>query len=344
MRSFSLFFVCCLCVGILLTGCQTDANSTVEQTAVIAYQKVSGQTMGTTYNVTYADSLQRDFSADFDRLLVALNSEVNTYDSTSVISRFNRAAIGAFDIEGAKDLAANVWAARSIHQITAGAFDPTVAPLVNYWGFGYTPKRKVTAVDSNQIKTIMESVGMDKIILNESHTQLTKTTPSVKLDLGAIAKGYGVDVLGKFLESNNVRNYLVEIGGEVRARGKNNRGEWWKLGINIPKEGAAVNEFQTVVALQNKALATSGNYRNFYEVDGKKYSHTISPFTGFPERNSLLSASVFAADCTTADAYATAFMVMGIEPALALVEQLKDVTAYFIVGKEDGTIEVIERR
>lgn len=308
------------------------------------YQKVTGETMGTTYHVTYADSLNRNLKNDFDQLLIALNKEVNTYDSTSVISNFNRADRGDFDISQAKDFVANFWAARVIHEITEGAFDPTVAPLVNYWGFGYTPKRKVTAVDSTKIAAIMATVGLDKIELSADNMTLIKKIAGAKLDFGAIAKGYGVDMLGKFLEKNNIHNYLVEIGGEVRARGKSASGELWKLGINIPKEGAAVNEFQTIVSLDNQGLATSGNYRQFYEVDGKKYSHTISPFTGFPERTNLLSASVFASDCTVADAYATAFMVMGIEKALPLVEKLEDVTAYFIIGKEDGTLEVIESK
>lgn len=321
-------------------GCQNEIASTTTRTN--NYQKVAGETMGTTYHVTYLDSLNRDFKSDFDRLLVALNREVNTYDSTSVISQFNRAGAGEFAVGEAKDFVANFWAARTIHQATAGAFDPTVAPLVNYWGFGYTPKRKVTAVDSSKITKIMEAVGMDKVVLNADNTLLTKKTPNVKLDFGAIAKGYGVDMLGKFLEKNQVRNYLVEIGGEVRARGKNDRGEWWQLGINVPQEGAAVNEFQTVVGLENQALATSGNYRQFYEVDGKKYSHTISPFTGFPERNTLLSASVFAPDCTTADAYATAFMVLGVEEALALANQLDNVDAYLIAGTADGVMKVIK--
>lgn len=333
---YSFIFI----LAISNTSCQNE----IPQKEATSYQKVAGETMGTTYHVTYADSLERNFKNDFDKLLAALNKEVNTYDSTSVISNFNRADVGDFDVSQAKDFIANFWAARVIHKITEGAFDPTVAPLVNYWGFGYTPKRKVTAVDSTKITEMMTTVGLDKMELSADNKTLTKKITGAKLDFGAIAKGYGVDMLGKFLEKNNIHNYLVEIGGEVRTRGKNASGELWKLGINIPKEGAAVNEFQTTVSLDNQGLATSGNYRQFYEVDGKKYSHTISPFTGFPERTNLLSASVFAPDCTTADAYATAFMVMGIDKALPLVEKLDDVSAYFIIGKEDGTLEVIERK
>ncbi|MFK7937727.1 MAG: FAD:protein FMN transferase [Saprospiraceae bacterium] len=342
LYQFVLFSI--LILGTLFSACRNETSKEVEQeaTTTISYQKVAGQTMGTTYNVTYADSLQRNFKNNFDQLLVALNKEVNTYDSTSVISQFNQAAAGEFDVSRAEDLVANFVMARSVYERTQAAFDPTVAPLVNYWGFGYTPKRKVTAVDSSKIAKMMQSVGLDKITLNEDKTTLTKSVADVKLDLGAIAKGYGVDVLGLFLEKNNVQNYYVEIGGEVRVRGKNPKGSLWRIGINVPKEGAAINEFQTIIELDNQGLATSGNYRQFYEVDGNKYSHTISPFTGFPERNRLLSASVFAPDCTTADAYATAFMVMGIDKALALANELEEVSAYFIVGKEDGTLQVIE--
>lgn len=327
---------------LFFSSCQTDISTT--PTTVTTYQKVAGETMGTTYHITYQDSFKRDFSANFDSLLVALNKEVNTYDSTSVISQFNQAPIGDFTLNNAKDFIANFWAARVINEITEGAFDPTVAPLVNYWGFGYTPKKPVTAVDSVKIDKILQQVGMDKVLLSEDNAILTKTVEGLKLDFGAIAKGYGVDMLGKYLEKNGVDNYLVEIGGEVRARGKNNKGEYWKVGINVPKEGADVNNFQTVVNLENRSLATSGNYRNFYEVKGVKYSHTIQPTTGFPERNTLLSASVFALDCTTADAYATAFMVMGIDKALALANQLKEVNAYFIVAQADGNMEVIESK
>ena len=197
-------------------------------------------------------------------------------------------------------------------------------------------------VDSSKVDSLLQFVGLEKVELAiyEDSKWLRKALPGVKLDFSAIAKGYGVDLLGQVLEARDITDYLVDIGGETLAKGQSPRQTAWQLGISLPKEEASLRDLQTTVPLQDQALATSGNYRNFYEVDGVKYSHTINPKTGYPERNTLLSASVFAPDCMTADAYATAFMALGAERGYELASQLPTVEAYFIFSQPDGSMDI----
>ncbi|HKK79092.1 MAG TPA: FAD:protein FMN transferase, partial [Phaeodactylibacter sp.] len=311
---------------LLLAGCAPDGNSSA---ANADYSIVEGETMGTYYRITYKDRTGEDLKPTFDSVLKALNLEVSTYIPQSTISRFN-AADSVFDLHthpvrgddvhyDNTHFLNNYRKSVEVAQETKGYFDPTVMPLVNYWGFGYTEK-KMEKVDSSTVDSLLQFVGLDKVELAiyEDNTWLRKALPGVKLDFSAIAKGYGVDLLGQVLEARDITDYLVDIGGETLAKGQSPRQTAWQLGISLPKEEASLRDLQTTVPLQNQALATSGNYRNFYEVDGVKYSHTINPKTGYPERNTLLSASVFAPDCTTADAYATAFMTLGTERAYAL--------------------------
>ncbi len=332
-----------LSATILLLGCWSCGPSLDEPVSPPPenYQLAEGQTMGTYYRITYADSLGRNFQPAFDSLLQDLNRQVSTYIDSSTISRFNR-AVDRFELSPADShFIYNLDRARAVFERTGGAFDPTVAPLVNYWGFGYEEKKPVSRVDSSRIAVLMESVGMEKVRwAGASRAVLTKANPGVKLDFSAIAKGYGVDLLAQWLERRGVQHFLVDIGGELRARGRNPRARFWSVGINVPREGAPMDQLQATLTLENQAIATSGNYRNYYEVDGQKFSHTINPFTGFPERSSLLSASILAADCTTADAYATACMVVGVEEALALVESRTELEGYFIYSDEAGNMQV----
>ena len=267
---------------------------------------------------------------------------MSTYIESSTISRFNRAE-AEFELSPSDShFLANLEAARVIFEQSRGAFDPTVMPLVNYWGFGYSEKKPVTRVDSVRIDSLLRFIGFDKVEWRneEGSVVLRKQYPGVQLDFSAIAKGYGVDLAGRYFEDRGIRNYLVEIGGEVTARGQSPRGDVWKVGINVPREEAAFSELQTAIPLADQAVATSGNYRNFYEVDGVKYSHTINPRTGFPERTPLLSASVIAGNCTYADGYATACMVLGLEEAYALIDGLPEVEGYFIYSDEAGRMQV----
>ncbi len=305
--------------------------------------------MGTTYHVSYKDTLNRDFKKDIDALLEAVNMEVSTYIDSSFISKFNRAEkelkyLNLLEKNASsrnKHFRINFEKANEVYRKSDGFFDPTIMPLVNYWGFGYAEKKAVEKIDSLIIDSLMHFVGLDKIekrSLKDGSVFLIKAVSGIQLDFSALAKGYGVDVVGQLLEKNGIENYMVEIGGEVRAKGKNRNNEWWKVGINTPDEKAAINDFQSKVILKNRSLATSGNYRNYYNVNGNHYAHTINTKTGFPEKNRLLSVSIFAEDCMTADAYATACMVMGLEKAFDLVSRSKGLDGYFIYSEEDGTM------
>ena len=222
----------------------------------------------------------------------------------------------------------------------AGYYDPTVMPLVNYWGFGYTEKRKVRQVDSVKIDSLIGLVGFDKISWNQETNMLEKELPNMQLDFSSCAKGYGVDQVAQYLSDLGIADYMVEIGGEVVVKGKNPKGQDWSIAVSLPRAGASLEEFQTILSLKDIAVATSGNYRIFYEVEGEKFAHIISPITGFTEKSNLLSVSVLAKDCLTADAYATAFMVMGLDRAMAFVNQQPDIEAYFIISKADGSMAV----
>ncbi|MEM9931645.1 MAG: FAD:protein FMN transferase [Bacteroidota bacterium] len=326
---------------LFLAACQQDDTP---QLTII-----QGETMGTYYRVTYLGVPNESLQASIDSLLVVLNDEVSTYIPTSLISRFSHGDLMAIDTETfqtSTHFKANYLRSLEIAEATAHYFNPTVMPLVNYWGFGYTPKRAVTDVDSVAIDSLMQFVGMEKVeyypdIIAPSAVQIMKRQQGTQLDFSAIAKGYGVDLIAAFLEGQGIANYLVDIGGESVARGdKGGADKPWVLAINTPRADAAITDYEVAVALRDAALATSGNYRNFHEVEGGKYGHTINPFTGYPELSRLLSASILAPDCTTADAYATASMVAGLEAAYTMVDTTANLEGLFIFGTEDGTLQM----
>ena len=244
----------------------------------LRYKKFSGPTMGTRYNVTYSDTLARELQPEVDQLLLDINQEVSTYIDSSVISQFNQSPdpfaledklyTSSFEATGDFHFRNNYGFAVEVYKKTRGLFDPTVMPLVNYWGFGYTEKKAVTAVDSVVVDSLMQLVGFDKLayLTDQGNYRLRKSHPGIQLDFSALAKGYAVDEIGRLLESRGIRNYLVDIGGEVRTRGKNQRGDWWRLGISLPEEGADMKAIFSTVQLDNRAMATSGNYRNYYLV------------------------------------------------------------------------------
>lgn len=329
---------------VCLTGCIAGAcrrESTPQDTD---YRVIEGKTMGTYWRVTYSDSLLRNFQQDVDLLLLDINLDISTYIDTAVVSRFNKSADTIqLDTVRNRHFLANFQMAQTAYESSGGSFDPTVMPLVNYWGFGYTPKKPVTAVDSLVIDSLMQYVGMDKLELRQQPSGLwvlSKKIPGVQLDFGGTGQGYGVDAISELLEKRGITNYLVDIGGEQRSKGVSPRGDDWRVGINIPREDAGEREIQVAVPLRKLSVSTSGNYRNFYEVNGVKYSHTIQPHTGFPERNTLLSASVFSPSCLTADAYATTFMVLGLDKAHELADRLPYVEAYFIFSDDKGEMKV----
>lgn len=285
---------------------------------------VQGNTMGTTYTIKYLDKENRDLKKQVDSILVDFNNCLSTYQEDSEISAFNQDKHHVFQRPYFYPV---LKRSQEIYQATKGAFDPTVAPLVNAWGFG--PKRKEN-IGKVQVDSLLNYVGFDTYIQFDAK-QVEKIKEGVKLDFNAIAQGYSSDVIAQYLEKLGIINYMVEIGGEVMCRGKNEKNQLWSIGIDDPThaEGGHQN-LKAIVKLDHKALATSGNYRNFYEKDGKRYAHTINPKTGFPVEHSLLSATVIAPDAMTADAYATAFMVIGMEEAKKLLQQHGELAVYFI--------------
>lgn len=338
-----------LLILIALLGSLLSCKSESSQATADKPQLIQGETMGTYYRVTYRGAEGAVQQPQLDSLLVALNMEVSTYIPEALISRFNHGDLHAIDAEtmqAAPHFLANLELSLEIAERTGAFFNPTIMPLVNYWGFGYTPKNPVTAVDSAKVDSLMAFVGLDKIdydpkIWSPSAIQLDKSSPGTQIDFSAVAKGYGVDLLCQFLSERGIENYLVDIGGEVRAKGMKDDGQTpWRIGIAVPKEDASPTDMQTAVPLRDAAIATSGNYRNFYEANGQKFSHTINPFTGYPERSNLLSASILAKDCATADGLATAAMVAGLDRAFTMIDTMPQVEGYFIYGDEQGQLQV----
>ena len=327
-------------------ACQHPVSETVQSD----YFQITGKTMGTiTYKIVYEDSSKRNFKNEVDSILTAFNNEVSVYVPTSVISKFNRNEIDFSKADNQLNsyphFKKNIVAALQIAQKTEGAFDPTIMPIVNYWGFGSAGKKPVEAIDSIKVDSILSYVGYTNLNYNDSISvkgeieSLAKSDARVTVDLGGLAKGYALDIVAEFLHKNGVKNYMIEIGLEVKTRGKNPKGDIWKIGISTPKNDAQLTDIQEIVKLHNTSIATSGNYRQYYEVDGQKLAHIVNPSTGFPEHSNLLSVSVIHQDCMIADAYATAFMVMGMEKSMQLVEQNDDLEALFIYGNVNGTME-----
>lgn len=314
------------------------------------YAVIKGNTMGTTYSIVFQDSMKEAelVKVGVDSVLVALNQEVSTYIPASVISRVNSDTATSLnlldlcnqDTSLCQHFQANFKIAKSLYERTLSNLDPTVMPLVNYWGFGYKGRSKIEKVDSNMILQMLELVDFKMIELTDF--DLSRSRGDMQLDFSAVAKGYGVDLVGLYLESQGVRNYLIEIGGEMLGKGKNNTGDFWRVGINTPREEAPVNAFEVVVALEDRALATSGNYRIFYENEaGSRYAHIINPKTGFSEQSNLLSVSVFAPNCATADGFATGFMTMGLDAALEIADADETIEAAFIFVNEKEELEVV---
>jgi thiamine biosynthesis lipoprotein len=293
------------------------------------YQQ-EGSVFGTIYHITY--NHPTELRAGIESTFRDIDNSLSTFNDSSVISAINTNRSDTMDSR----LSEIVKKATEINRTTDGAFDITVAPLVNAWGFGFKNSENV---DSMMIDSILQFTGMDKISVS-GHT-LQKKDHRVMLDCNAIAKGYGVDAVSNYLSSEGITDFMVEIGGEVRVKGKNKEGHNWRIGINEPIDDSLSvnNELQNVLEVteDGMSMATSGNYRNFYIKNNKKYAHTIDPKTGYPVQHNILSSTVLAEDCMTADAYATAFMVAGLEKSKAILQKVKGIKAYFIYAKDDGT-------
>ncbi|WP_282121704.1 FAD:protein FMN transferase [Algibacter mikhailovii] len=293
--------------------------------------KLSGNVFGTSYVVIY-DS-DRDYQTQFDSLFFVLNTSLSTYQTNSDISKLNRNESNIVD-----EHFVNVFeASKEIYKITEGVFDPTIGAVVNAWDFG--PEGRIVNLDSLKIDSLMVSVGLDKV----KRKEYTIFKPAATfIDFNAIAKGYGVDVIGEYLESQCVQNYLVEIGGEIRVKGENiEKQAHWKVGVENPNFDGTQSILKAIT-LKDEAMATSGTYRKFKtDKEGKRYAHIIDTRTGYPSKTSLLSISVLAADCMTADAYATAFKAMGIEKIKAFLKSKPELKVFLIFENENKELETL---
>ena len=291
-----------------------------------------GETQGTYYSVIYYDDQQMDFQYEIDSILKDFDLSLSLWVPNSIISMLNRndtmVFLDHFFIE-------NFEIAKEVANKTNGAFDPTVGSLVRAWGFGFDATK---SVDDKIIDSILQFTGYQKIRIE--NRRLVKDDIRTTVDFNAIAQGYSVDLLGSFLEEQGIMNYLVDIGGEVKARGNKPDGTDWKVGIEKPtKNKNDLRDLKAVITLKDKSIATSGNYRKFYEENGVRYSHTINPKTGHPVQHSLLSVSVTAESTAIADAYATAFMVMGLEDAKTYISEDSSLEAFFIYADEQGNYQ-----
>ena len=315
-KSFKFFIV------FLLFSCGNESNNEI---LVIN----SGKAQGTFYHIKYLIEDAENLQNQIDSVLLSLDNSLSTYIPNSLISKINNREEAIVD-----PLFQTVFnTADTVYIKTKGAFDCSVAPLVNSWGFGFSNKEKMDTLKVNQL---LKNIGYNKISLKNDSIFLP---PKMLLDFNSIAQGYTVDLIANLFDLKGLNNYLIEIGGEIRAKGLNADNEIWKIGVDKPSEEInAQNRFQFILELNNKSLATSGNYRKFYIEDGVKYSHVINPFNGFPAKNRLLSVTVIHGDCMYADAYATAFMVMGLKQSKIFLEENNNLEAYFIFTKDNGEL------
>lgn len=303
----------------------------VRQQHVAPYQQDEGFIFGTTYKITYQSP--RNMKKEIEGELKKVDQSLSMFNEQSVISKINTGKSTATDA-----LFDEVFQmAQQVSTETDGAFDITVAPLVNLWGFGF---KQGTMPTKENIDSILHFIGYQSVILKNGH--IKKNDPRTTLDCSAIAKGYGCDRVARYLQAEGVTNYMVEIGGEVVTRGNSPKRVPWKIGVTKPTDDSlnTNQELQTVLNVTDKAMATSGNYRRFYYKGGRKYAHTIDPKTGYPVEHSLLSATVLADRCAIADAYATSFMVMGLDKAKTVLAKHPELAGYFIYTDKQGNLAV----
>ena len=311
---WQLPFLTLLIVGTILI---------IRQQHVTPYQKNAGLIFGTTYNITYQSD--EDLHKEVLAKLKEVDGALSMFNEKSTITKINNNE----DVTPSEMFTDVFQLAQEISQETNGSFDITVAPLVNIWGFGF---KKGEEPSKHAIDSLKALIGYQKVGYNGK--RIVKKDPRITLDCSAIAKGYGADVVARLLDEKGIKNYLVEIGGEVVTKGISEKRVPWKIGVTKPTEDPTeTGDLQTVLNVTDKAMATSGNYRNFYYKGGKKYAHTIDPKTGYPVQHNILSATVLCDQCARADAFATAFMVMGLERAKKVLEKNPDLMVYFIYDK-----------
>ncbi len=293
-----------------------------------------GKAQGTYYSATYLQPDGKDLQPEIEKLFNEFDLSLSTYNPNSIISKINK---------NNDSVVTDVYfetmfeAAQKVSEHTNGAFDITVAPLVNAWGFGFGNHERNKAPD---VEKLLPLIGYKKVKL--VNHRLVKENPDIMIDASAIAQGYSADLIAQLFDKNNCENYMIDIGGEIVCKGLNPKGELWHIGIDKPVDDPenANGELQTIVHLSNVGLTTSGNYRQFYFKDGKKLAHTIHPKTGMPVEHNLLSATVVASNCTLADAYATAFMVLGVDSAMKICKTMPEMDCYLIYTDKDGKYQV----
>ena len=320
---------------IIFSGCK-------EQNREVS---ITGNTMGTTYTIKTIDNLQQNIDIDIvkgkvDSALQTVNQQMSTYIMDSEISRFNRLVSNDW-FTVSTDFYDVIAEAQKISKLTNGAFDITVGPIIDLWGFSKNLLQNDWQPPNDQeIKETIKSIGFNNIATGKN--SIKKINIDTKIDLNAIAKGYGVDVVFELIKDMGYTDILVEIGGEVRCSGRNGEGEYWKIGIDKPILDVLPGmELQTVISLDSQALATSGDYRNYFEFNGELFSHMIDPVTGYPTKNAVASVSVIAPTCMTADALATALMVMGLD-GIKLINLMKEVEAMLIIRTDNKEFNRVE--
>lgn len=314
-----------LSIVLFVTSCKEEIQN----------KRIVGNVFGTTYSVQYAGyETEVDFKEQFDKLFYVINRSMSTYQANSFISKINRNEETTIDSHFRKVFDAS----KEIHQLTDGAFDPTIGIMVNAWDFG--PDSAIVDLDQQKIDSLMQTVGLDKVTRKDD--KIKKEHPGTQLDFNAIAKGYAVDVIADFLATQDIENYLVEIGGEVRTKGVNMASEQpWKIGVENPNFDGSQTVMKAI-SLADEAMATSGTYRKFkVDEDGNRYAHIIDAKTGYPSKTNLLSISVIAPDCMTADAYATVFKTMGVEGVANFLKDHAELKVFLIFENDKKELETL---
>lgn len=320
-----------MCIAFLMTSC-------VNKPKDVIMRANTGFALGTTYTIQYEiENEKQDFQEDIENVFHIVNKSMSAYIPTSDISRINRGEEGVVVDDYFKEV---YEFSREVYQKTDGYFDPSVGALVNAWGFG--PEKPINNLTGKQVDSIMEFTGFDKVSLSPDR-KISKAHPSVTFDFNALGKGYAIDLIGKMFDEKGINNYIIEVGGEILTKGKNTkRVQPWTVAIDSPvQDDDAERQYMEYIFLENKAMATSGNYRKF-RIDpetGDHYVHILNAKTGYPMKNNVLSVSVIADNCMKADAYATAFMVMPYEKTKKLLSELEDVDAYVVSRDQFGNIQ-----
>lgn len=331
MKKWHYPFLAFLIIGTFIILSENRNPESGKSNGKASYRTASGLVFGTSYHVTYLSDT--DLQQEIEDALAQVDNALSMFNPESTISKVNNAdSITVSDTMFLEIMRLSL----QISDMTGGAFDITVAPAVNAWGFGF---KESESMNQSVIDSLKQIIGYRKI--HEKDGFITKDDSRIMLDCSAIAKGFGSDMAARALQDNGVSDYMVEIGGEVVVSGRNPKGKLWNIGISKPIDDSLSvnNEIDTILSITDMAMATSGNYRNFYVKDGRKYAHTIDPHSCTPVSHNLLSATVLAPDCATADALATSMMVMGLDSALALCHRHPEIKVYLIYQDSDGQLK-----